>query len=89
MQSILRIEQRRSISLASLLTIEFTAPREMLRLCSMRRMLCMTTPPIPNTPHAQARPTTQHQKKRLPVSQEGEALFTMSLLVRYGKRMPR
>ena len=31
MQSILRIEQRRSISLVSLLTFELTAPREMLR----------------------------------------------------------
>jgi len=31
MQRILRMEQRRSISLASVLTFEFTAPREMLR----------------------------------------------------------
>ena len=40
MQSILRIKQRRSISLASL-----NGPgnaSEMLRLCLMRRMLCMT-----------------------------------------------
>jgi len=42
MLSILRMKQRRSISLASLLMVGFTAPREMLRLCFMRRMLSMT-----------------------------------------------
>jgi hypothetical protein len=42
MQSILRIKQRRSISLAPLFAQGITTPREMLRLCLMRRMLCMT-----------------------------------------------
>ena len=40
MQSILRIKQRRSISLAS--SGPFNDASEMLRLCLMRRMLCMT-----------------------------------------------
>ena len=41
MQSILRIKQRRSIAHEAV-NQSFNAAREMLRLCLMRRMRCMT-----------------------------------------------
>jgi len=42
MQSILRIKQRRSISRAALNPNVSNEASKMLRLCLMRRMLCMT-----------------------------------------------
>jgi len=45
MQRILRIKQRRSISRDVVKSNVSNEAREMLRLCLMRRMRCMTTPP--------------------------------------------